>query len=117
MAIGKRDRVRACRRANRIKSKIKRVSSRARVSVFRSLKYIYAQIIDDKEHRTVVSCSSASLQNNGDKTNQARLTGLELAKRALEHGIESVVFDRGNRKYHGRVKALADGLREGGLKF
>lgn len=115
MALGKRDRIRAKRRALRVKSKIKQVSSRARVSIFRSSKHIYAQIIDDVTHKTVASCSSAQLKNDGDKTNQAHLAGLELAKKAKASGIDAVVFDRGPFKYHGRVKALADGLREGGL--
>ncbi|MCX5925285.1 MAG: 50S ribosomal protein L18 [Candidatus Dependentiae bacterium] len=117
MAIGKKDRIRARRRALRVKSKIKQVSSQPRVSIFRSSKHIYAQIIDDKAQKTVASCSSAQLKSAGDKTDQARLAGLELAKRAKANGVESVVFDRGQFKYHGRVKALADGLREGGLKL
>lgn len=117
MAVGKRDRLRARRRALRVKSKIKRVSSTPRVSVFRSLNHIYAQIINDNEQRTMASCSSMQLSGEGDKTAVARLIGLELAKKARSEGIESVVFDRGQCKYHGRVKALAEGLREGGLKF
>lgn len=117
MAIGKKDRIRAQRRALRIKSKIKRVSSQPRVSVFRSAKHIYAQIIDDVVQKTLVSCSSAQLKNSGDKIDQARLMGLELAKRAKANGVEAVAFDRGQFKYHGRVKALAEGLREGGLKL
>jgi large subunit ribosomal protein L18 len=117
VAVGKQDKMRTRRRALRVKAKIKRVSSHPRVSVFRSLKCIYAQIIDDQAQKTLVSCSSAQLQAKGDKKEKARLTGVELAKRALEQGIQAVVFDRGQCKYHGRIKALAEGLREGGLKL
>ncbi len=113
----KRDRVRAQRRALRVKSKIKRVSSRFRVSVFRSSRYMYAQIIDDVSQQTLVSCSSFQLDVTGNKKDQAHAVGIELAKRAKGKGIESAVFDRGQFKYHGRVKALADALREGGLEL
>ncbi|KKT24125.1 MAG: 50S ribosomal protein L18 [candidate division TM6 bacterium GW2011_GWF2_43_87] len=75
-----------------------------------------AQIIDDKAQRTLVSCSSLELTGlTGDKKAIARAVGLELAKRALSNKIESAVFDRGRFLYHGRVKALAEGIREGGL--
>lgn len=117
MAVRKQDKMRTRRRALRVKSKIKRVSDRPRVSVFRSLQYIYAQIIDDQAQKTLVGISSAQLPAKGDKTEKARLAGIELAKKALEQGIEAVVFDRGQFKYHGRIKALAEGLREGGLKL
>ncbi|EKE05167.1 MAG: 50S ribosomal protein L18P [uncultured bacterium] len=89
-----------------------------RVSVFRSLKYIYAQVIDDINSTTLVSCSSLELKNlKGDKKAIANAVGKELAKRAQEKGITTAVFDRGSFLYHGRVKALAEGLREGGLNI
>ena len=79
---------------------------------------MYAQIIDDMNHQTVASCSSLELDGlQGDKTAVARAVGIELAKRAKAKGVDAVVFDRGRFKFHGRVKALADGLREGTLKF
>ncbi len=105
------------RRLLRVKKAVKRNLNSPRVSVFRSLKQIYAQIINDVNHSTLVSCSSLDLKSvSGDKTAVAHSVGIELAKRAKEKGIDSVVFDRGKFLYHGRVKALADGLREGGLK-
>lgn len=106
------------RRANRTRAAIKKNSDRLRVSVFRSLNHIYAQIIDDTAHKTVLSCSSLELKNiPGDKKSIARAVGLELAKRAQEKGLTAAVFDRGSFLYHGRVAALADGLREGGLNI
>lgn len=87
-----------------------------RVSVFRSSNHIYAQIIDDAAHKTLASCSTLELKNiSGDKRARAHQIGLELARRAKELGIAAVSFDRGQFLYHGRVKALAEGLREGGL--
>ena len=93
-----------------------------RVSVFRSLNQIYAQLIDDKQQHTLVSCSSLELSKgkkklSGDKKEIAHAVGVELAKRSVKKGIEKAVFDRGCYLYHGRVKSLAEGLREGGLKI
>ena len=91
--------------------------------MFRSLKHIYAQVIDDSTGRTIVAASSQeALQPAGDgasgsKTDVSGTVGKALAERALAAGITRVVFDRGGCKYHGRVKALADGSREGGLQF
>lgn len=106
----------------RIRAKIKGVESKPRLSVFRSLKYIYAQVIDDTKGHTLVSASTVSPEIKGEmngknKTAEAELVGALLAKRALEQGITQVVFDRGGYKYHGRVKALAEAARQGGLKF
>lgn len=118
MALHKKDRITAARRTLRVRSKVKRYGMPPRVSVFRSLKHMYAQIIDDMNHSTLASCSSLDIEPlKGDKTAVAYAIGLELAKRAKEKGVETVVFDRGRFKFHGRVKALADGLREGTLKF
>jgi large subunit ribosomal protein L18 len=108
---------RTLRRALRIRKKIK-ASDSLRVSVFRSAKHIYAQIIDDAQRKTLVSCSSLELKNiTGEKTNIAHAVGKELAARALKSGVTSGVLDRGSFLYHGRVKALAEGLREGGLQI
>lgn len=106
------------RRALRVRGKFKASGNTLpRVSVFRSLQHVYAQVIDDQAQRTLVSCSSLELEVGGDKKSIAKAVGLELAKRALEKKIEAVVFDRGQFLYHGRVKALADGLREGGMRI
>lgn len=102
------------RRALRVRSKI--TDELPRVSVFRSLKHISAQIIDGKQQRTLASCSTIQLKDmKGDKKDQARAIGKELAARALSQGIKVAVFDRGSYLYHGRVKSLVEGLREGGL--
>jgi large subunit ribosomal protein L18 len=92
------------------------------LNVFRSLRHIYAQVVDDSEGHTLVSASSIDpevvAQLDGlSKTEQARVVGKAVAERALSQGIKQVVFDRGGYKYHGRVKALADAAREGGLEF
>ncbi len=97
------------RRHGRVRAKISGTSARPRLSVFRSNRYIYAQIIDDQEKRTLVSFSDLKMTEG--------TVGKELAKRAKAKGIETVVFDRGGYLYTGRVKALAEGAREGGLIF
>jgi len=118
MATHKKDRITAARRVLRVRAKVKRYGMPPRVSVFRSLKHMYAQIIDDMTQTTLASCSSLELTDlTGDKSAVAKAIGLELARRAKEKGVDAVVFDRGRFKFHGRVKALADGLREGTLKF
>jgi large subunit ribosomal protein L18 len=118
MAIHKKDRITAARRVLRTRAKVKRYGMPPRVSVFRSLKHMYAQIIDDMSQNTIASCSSLEMDSlEGDKSAVAHAIGLELAKRAKAKGVDAVVFDRGRFKFHGRVKALADGLREGTLKF
>lgn len=108
-------------RARRIRSKISGTSERPRLRVFRSNKHIYAQIIDDANHKTLISMSTGSKDfTAGDakgKSELSKLVGEMIAKRALDAGIKQVVFDRGGYLYHGRVKALADGAREGGLQF
>jgi large subunit ribosomal protein L18 len=92
------------------------------LNVFRSLRHIYAQVIDDSQERTLVSASTIDREVEAQiegltKTEQARVVGKVLAERALDQGIGAVVFDRGGYKYHGRIKALADAAREGGLEF
>ncbi len=104
------------RRHNRVRSKISGDEKRPRLAVFRSLKNIYAQLIDDKTGKAIAGTSDIK-DSKGTKTERAKKVGLEIAKLAKEKKIESVVFDRNGYKYHGRVKALAEGAREGGLKF
>ena len=110
-------------RQARVRKKVSGTSERPRLSVFRSLKHIYAQIIDDSTGRTLVAASSQedlksnAESNSGTKTDVSNVVGKALAQRALSAGVTQVVFDRGGCKYHGRVKALADGSREGGLLF
>lgn len=106
-------------RHKRVRAVISGTQERPRLGVFRSLSNIYAQIIDDKTGNTLVSASSLDKEFEGAGGNKeaAKKVGLLIAKRAKEKGIESVVFDRGGYLYHGRVRELAEGAREGGLKF
>jgi large subunit ribosomal protein L18 len=109
---------RTVRKELRVRSKLAKNKQLPRVSVFKSLKYIYGQVIDDKTGNTLVSCSSLELKDiPGDKKTVAKAIGLELAKRSKAKGISSIKFDRGSFLYHGKIKAFADGLREGGLQF
>jgi large subunit ribosomal protein L18 len=107
------------RRRARVRMQVKRsANGRPRLSVFRSNKYIYAQVIDDATGATVASASSIEKDvKSGANQSVASEVGKLVAKRAAEKGIKSVVFDRGPYLYHGRVKALADAAREGGLEF
>ncbi len=110
------------RRKKRVKKKIRGTSERPRLCVYRSLKHIYAQIIDDERGITLVSSSTLDRElrdglSGMKKVEKAREVGKLVAKRALEKGIKKVVFDRNGFLYHGRVKALAEGAREGGLEF
>ncbi|GAA4468701.1 50S ribosomal protein L18 [Nibrella saemangeumensis] len=102
-----------------IRSKVSGTAERPRLSVFRSNKAIYAQLIDDVQGRTLVSVSSQELKSevNGFTVETAKLVGQRLAEKATAGNINAVVFDRNGYLYHGKVKALADGAREGGLKF
>lgn len=111
------------RRRERIRRQLRKVANgRPRLSVYRSGRHIYAQVIDDLAGRTVASASSlekemrGSLKTGAD-TNAAGEVGKLIASRAKEAGVDDVVFDRGSYRYHGRVKALADAAREGGLNF
>lgn len=107
------------RRHQRVRAKISGTAECPRLNVFRSLNNIYAQIIDDTKGTTLVSASTLDKEFEGATGNceAAKKVGLLVAKKALEKGIENVVFDRGGYLYHGRIKELADGAREGGLKF
>ena len=115
-------RVARLRRHRRVRKRVVGTPERPRLNVFRSLRHIYAQVIDDSQGHTLVSASTidpeVETQLQGlTKTEQARVVGKVLAERALKQGVKQVVFDRGGYVYHGRVKTLADAAREGGLEF
>lgn len=106
----------------RVRNKVMGTAERPRLNVFRSLKNIYAQLIDDEAGHTLVSASTLDPElkesvKNGGTVESAELVGELIAKRALDKGFQTVVFDRGGYVYHGRVKALAEGARKGGLQF
>jgi large subunit ribosomal protein L18 len=107
------------RRHRRVRGKVRGTAERPRLAVFRSNKGIFAQLVDDDAGKTVAAASWTGLPKafKGDKTEQASEVGKRLADAARKAGVEGVVFDRGGYLYHGRVKALADGAREGGLTF
>jgi large subunit ribosomal protein L18 len=122
MTAIKEKRAKLERRHLRLRRRVVGTAERPRLSVYRSLKHIYAQVIDDMTGRTLVSASTQSeslkgeLKGSGNCSAAAKVGAL-LASRAKEAGITAVAFDRGGRKYHGRVKALAEAARKGGLKF
>lgn len=105
----------ASRRARRVRAKVSGTAERPRVSVFTSLRGMFVQFIDDLSGKTIVSVRVVA--GKGSKTEQAAALGKTIAEQARAKGIKEVVFDRGARQYHGRVKALAEALREEGLKF
>lgn len=122
MDAAKKKRLARERRHRRVRKKISGTADQPRLNVFRSLNEIYGQVIDDTVGNTLVSASTIdrevrTLVEGKNKTEQARVVGEVLARRALEKGIKQVVFDRGGWAFHGRIKALADGAREGGLEF
>jgi len=119
MAKGKKEKVERRRRIRKsIREDMMGTSVRPRLSVYRSNKYIYAQLIDDFEGHTLAAASSLEDDVDGDNpTEESREVGELIAQRAQEEGIEKAVFDRGGYNYHGRVEALAEGAREGGLEF
>ncbi len=104
------------RRHLRVRKKISGTAERPRLVVFRSDKHIYAQLVDDDAGRTIATVSSVKI-GQGKKSEKAAEVGKQVAVLAKDKGITRVVFDRGGYKYHGRVKAVADGAREGGLEF
>ena len=111
-----------CRIHRRIREKISGNTIRPRLCVYRSSKYIYAQIIDDSQGKTLVAASTAEKgvlgsEKHGGNIKASKLVGKAIAERAKAKGIESVVFDRGGYLYHGRIKAVAEAARESGLKF
>ncbi len=110
------------RRHRRLRKKVHGTPERPRLNVFRSLRHIYAQVIEDDSGRTLAAASTLDAEVSAaarglNKTEAARLVGQAVARRALAKGITRVVFDRGGYKYHGRVAALAEGARAGGLEF
>lgn len=123
MALGIRGKSKSAakaRRHNRLRKKITGTEARPRLAVFRSSRHVFVQVIDDAQGHTLASASTmeADLRSfDGDKTAKARRVGELLAERAKAAGVEAVVFDRGGSKYAGRVAAIADGAREGGLNL
>jgi large subunit ribosomal protein L18 len=110
------------RRHARVRRKIEGTTDRPRLNVFRSLSHIYAQLIDDAKGETLAAASTLDSDLRGklkgkSKTEQAKLVGELIAARGTKRGVKIVLFDRGGYRYHGRVKALAEGAREGGLEF
>ena len=101
----------------RIRNRISGTAGRPRLCVFRSLKHMYAQLIDDQGGHTMASASTAKLDGNGANLKAAEAVGKALAEAAKKQGIETLVFDRAGYIFHGRVKALAEAVREAGLKF
>lgn len=114
--------LRRLRRKKRIRKKVKGTKERPRLCVYKSLRHIYAQLIDDENGRVITGASSLSKEirheiKYGGNVEAAKKVGLLIAKKALEMGIKECVFDRNGFKYHGRIKALADMAREAGLRF
>ncbi len=105
------------RRRIRVRSKIRAGNDRLRLSVYRSNKYIFAQLIDDIKNETIIGVSEKSLKSGGTKSDSAKALGLLLANKLKTKKITKIVFDRGSYAYHGRVKNIAEGLREGGIEF
>jgi large subunit ribosomal protein L18 len=118
MALSKTDRRQRLR--FRIRKTVSGTAQRPRLAVFRSNKEIYAQIIDDVNGKTITAASTRDKDIDASKINKteaAKLVGKSIAEKAIKAGVESITFDRGGYIYHGRVKSLAEGAREGGLKF
>ena len=112
--------MKSLRRKNRTRYKLKKVTDRKRLTVFRSNNHIYAQIINDDIGKTLVSASSMEKEIKSEKKTKkemAELIGSEIAKRSIENGIKEVAFDKGKYKYHGLIKILAEAARAGGLNF
>ncbi len=109
--------IRRARRKIRVRKAVFGTPARPRLSVYRSLKHIYAQVVDDMTGKTIASASSVEAKTAGGNKAAATSIGKRLAEKAKAAGVAAVSFDRNGYKYHGRVKALADGAREGGLKF
>ena len=104
-------------RHKRIRKKLRGTSTRPRLCAYRSLKGLWVQIINDDSFETLVSAHHKELNSYASKMEQAKQIGILIAKKALEKNVLKVIFDRSGYKYHGRIKALADGAREGGLQF
>ncbi len=120
LGSGDASRVARKRRHTRVRKKVRGTATRPRMVVTRSARHIFVQVVDDGEGRTLASASTmeADMRSaDGDKTAVARMVGERLAQRAKDAGVDTVVFDRGGNKYHGRIAAVADGARDGGLSF
>lgn len=104
------------KRKLRVRAKVRGTTVRPRLSVFRSNKYTYLQVIDDTQGKTLVSATESEVKAEGTKTQRAVAVATLLAKKAQKAGIKAFVFDRGSYKYHGRVKAIADAVREAGVQ-
>ncbi len=120
--MSEKGRIARLRRHRRVRAKVAGTPERPRLNVFRSLTGIYAQVIDDVAGHTLVSASTIDRELRGqldgkNKTEAAKMVGALIARRAQAAGVKQVVFDRGGYRYHGRVKALAEGAREAGLEF
>jgi len=105
------------KRARRVRAKIFGTAGRPRLAVFRSLKYISAQVINDEKEQTILAFSSQKIKGQKNDVHAAAKVGAEIARLSLEQKITEIVFDRRGYKYHGKIKALADGARKAGLKF
>jgi large subunit ribosomal protein L18 len=104
-------------RHKRVRAKAEGTANKPRLCVFRSNQFIYAQLIDDATGKTILAANDSTTKGKDKKTDSSKKVGSEIAKLTIEKKITEVIFDRGGNKYHGRVKALAEGAREGGLKF
>lgn len=116
-SAAKQKRIKREIRHNRVRSRVFGTSTVPRLNVFKASAHIYVQAIDDSSGKTLVSASSKEVKTKGKKTEIASVVGKLVAEKALAKGIKQIVFDRGGYAYHGRVKALAEAAREGGLKF
>ena len=114
-AVTRKDALR--KRHRRVRKKVLGTAERPRLAVYRSNRHIYAQLIDDFAGATLLSASTVKEANGGDPKARAKAVGTEIATKAKKAGIERVVFDRGGFRYHGRVQAVAEGAREGGLEL
>ena len=117
MAVAEKKRLHREKRRKRLRRKVVGTAERPRLSVYRSNVHIYAQLIDDDAGRTLAAADSREVGEAESRKEAARRVGELVARRAAEAGVEEVVFDRGGNKYHGRVAALAEGARSGGLKL
>lgn len=117
MNIHKQKHAKRAIRHRRVRSRVSGVLDKPRLSVFKANRHIYAQLIDDSSGKTLASASSKEVKSKGKKTELAKEVGKAVAVKALAKKIKTVKFDRGGFAYHGRVKALAEGAREGGLEF
>ena len=117
MAVVEKKRMHRDKRRQRVRRKIAGTAERPRLSVYRSNVNIYAQLVDDAAGDTLAAADSREVEGAEDRKDAARKVGALIARRSSEAGIEMAVFDRGGNKYHGRIAALAEGAREGGLKL